>query len=791
MWGLVGKSALPSASRLPALGSSAFAPGKTEGWRSLAQRLGLKERTPICTANASVSAAPASRVSAPRSLSVRRHLPSANASFPSSLSPVRPRFFSNAKAELDYGYQSSTDYREETQTSAASGGAPPHRPDSTSSFSSVPPPPVYSGQALPPLSSSDSCPHPYSPSSYSADFGPVTSPREQAFPPSYQSPYAYSQGFAPPYSSPSSSPNAFPPPPKQDGSYSVYGSENASGFGVPSYGAYGQPAVPYNGQANGAYAPAGSYAPTAAPRWAPGPSGGFQRGPAGYEGPQRGRSNDMSWRHSQWGQDGGAGRRGRYETGNMGANLVEPRWNEEQLAPIRKEFYVEHPSVASRSDEEIAAFLDANAMRVDGQAPTPRPIFSFEETGFPAAIQSQLKKMNFTEPTAIQKIGWPTALSGRDMIGIAQTGSGKTLGFLLPGLVHASAQPPLAPGHGPIVLVLAPTRELAMQIRHECMRFTEGLSLSASSVEDGTAAPQDDRDRVRFRTACVYGGVPRQGQAAELRSGAEILIATPGRLIDFLDLGVTNLKRVSYIVLDEADRMMDMGFEPQVRKIFSQVRPDRQTLLWSATWPKEVRGLASEFCRTKVVKLQVGKADLQANANVTQRVEVVSSNQLQQRLLSVLQDEVAGHKTLIFCETKRQCDQLCRELRYRQLRALAIHGDKEQRERDRILHDFRRGDCEILLATDVASRGLDIQDIKFVINYDVPKNIESYIHRIGRTGRAGNKGTAISFFQYDFYSPEKVTMARKISEVMRAVGQDPPEELQRIGASRASSRSRM
>ncbi|CBZ55232.1 putative DEAD/DEAH box helicase [Neospora caninum Liverpool] len=693
-----------------------------------------------------------------------------------------------SRTERDYQYASDSTYPGETHSDASAGSVHPHGAD-PSSFASVAPP-TYAGQALPPLASS-SCPYPYSPSSYSPDLGPVTS-SEQASPHSHPHP-TYPPGYPAAYSPPQPLHHAYPPP-KQDG-YSVYGGLNATGFGAPTYHPHGHAPSPYGSQEGSPYPAPGGYNPNpaypggpgAAPGWTSGPGAGPRRIPQspGF-GDQRARGPDTPWRHSQLGQDGG-NRRGRYDAGTMGSHLVEPKWSEEQLAPIKKDFYVEHPSVASRTEDEVAAFLEANAMRIDGQEPTPRPVFSFEEAGFPAPIQNQLKKMNFAEPTAIQKIGWPTALSGRDMIGIAQTGSGKTLGFLLPGLVHASAQPPLAPGQGPIVLVLAPTRELAMQIRHECMRFTEGLALS-SSAEDQEGG---QRSGVRFRTACVYGGVPRQGQATELRNGAEILIATPGRLIDFLDLGVTNLKRVSYIVLDEADRMMDMGFEPQVRKIFSQVRPDRQTLLWSATWPKEVRGLASEFCRTRVVKLQVGKADLQANANVTQRVEVVSSNQLQHRLLSVLQEDIAGQKTLIFCETKRQCDQLCRELRYRQLRALAIHGDKEQRERDRILHDFRKGDCEILLATDVASRGLDIHDVKFVINYDVPKNIESYIHRIGRTGRAGNKGTAISFFQYDFYSPEKVTMARKICEVMRSVGQEPPPELEKIGAPRASSRSRM
>ncbi|KFH09795.1 putative ethylene-responsive RNA helicase [Toxoplasma gondii VAND] len=784
MWGLASQARSRSA-RVAGPGPCRFASRKSESLRTIFPTVFPREGSGAPRGPSRVSAS-VSRV-APRLPSW--HCRPAPAGSPDSYRvafyqylsafPSTRLFSSMPRSETDPQYASGGSSPE--HPGAAGGNGPAYYSDPKSSFASVNPP-AYTGQALPPLSS-DSCPYPYSPSSYSPDLGPVTSPSDQAFPPSYDP--SYSQGQPHAYAPLQPPHNAYPPP-KHDPSYSVYGGQNATGFGAPAYSPPA-PCPSYGAQAGAPYPPPGGYAPnpgypgSPAGPWASGPGAGPRRGHAPGYGDQRSRGTEAPWRHSQLSQDGS--RRGRYDAGAMGSHLVEPKWSEEQLAPIEKDFYVEHPSVASRTDEEVAAFLEANAMRIDGQEPKPRPVFSFEETGFPTAIQNQLRKMNFAEPTAIQKIGWPTALSGRDMIGIAQTGSGKTLGFLLPGLVHAAAQPPLAQGQGPIVLVLAPTRELAMQIRHECMRFTEGLSLASS--ED----PQ--RADTKFRTACVYGGVPRQGQATELRNGAEILIATPGRLIDFLDLGVTNLKRVSYIVLDEADRMMDMGFEPQVRKIFSQVRPDRQTLLWSATWPKEVRGLASEFCRTRVVKLQVGKADLQANANVTQRIEVVSSNQLQHRLLSVLQEEVTGQKTLIFCETKRQCDQLCRELRYRQLRALAIHGDKEQRERDRILHDFRKGDCEILLATDVASRGLDIQDVKFVINYDVPKNIESYIHRIGRTGRAGNKGTAISFFQYDFYSPEKVTMARKICEVMRSVGQEPPADLEKIGAPRAPSKSRM
>jgi len=375
--------------------------------------------------------------------------------------------------------------------------------------------------------------------------------------------------------------------------------------------------------------------------------------------------------------------------------------------------------------------------------------------------------MNFTEPTTIQKQGWPIAMSGRDMVAVAQTGSGKTLGFMLPAIVHINAQPPLRAGDGPVALVLAPTRELAMQIQEDAERFGESS---------------------RLRSCAVFGGVPRYQQVQELRRGVEIIVATPGRLIDFLEQGTTNLKRVSYLVFDEADRMLDMGFEPQMRKIVSQLRPDRQTLLWSATWPKEVQSLARDFCREDPVKVVVGNTELQASKNVTQEVIVTPDVDKKHKFMDWLKQNGAnGERILIFCETKRGADQLCREMRYQQYSALSIHGDKEQRERDRILADFKAGRCTVMIATDVAQRGLDVKDIKYVINYDAPKNIEDYIHRIGRTGRASAKGTAVTFFSYDYYTPDKVRMAKGIVQSMQQLGQVPPQAILDISALSVSS----
>jgi ATP-dependent RNA helicase DDX5/DBP2 len=214
---------------------------------------------------------------------------------------------------------------------------------------------------------------------------------------------------------------------------------------------------------------------------------------------------------------------------------------------------------------------------------------------------NEVKAQGFSAPTAIQSQGWPMALSGRDVVGIAETGSGKTLTYCLPAIVHINAQPLLAPGDGPIVLVLAPTRELAVQIQQEVAKFGKSS---------------------RIRNTCVYGGVPKGPQVRDLARGVEVLIATPGRLIDMLESGKTNLRRVTYLVLDEADRMLDMGFEPQIRKILSQIRPDRQTCMWSATWPKEVRQLASDF-QNDFIQVNIGSLELSANHNIQQIVEIM------------------------------------------------------------------------------------------------------------------------------------------------------------------------
>lgn len=462
----------------------------------------------------------------------------------------------------------------------------------------------------------------------------------------------------------------------------------------------------------------------------------------------------------------GMGKKGGDRMGGLGGNLKDINWGRETLVPFVKNFYREHDNIRRQSDPEVEEYRKSQDMTVISynNEPAPKPIRSFEEAGFPDYVMQSIYKAGFQKPSGIQQQGWPVALSGRDMIGIAETGSGKTLAFLLPAIVHINAQTPLARGDGPIGIVLAPTRELAVQIHGESEKFC-------------SSGPRSVRHTV------VYGGVPKGPQCKDLRDGVHIVVATPGRLIDLLEMQATNLRRVTYLCLDEADRMLDMGFEDQVRKICGQIRPDRQTLLWSATWPKTVSNLARDLCREQPVHITIGSLDLKANHRIAQKCEFFRGyNTMQEkrhRLNAILKDLMQasqttgqGQKVIIFCETKRGCDELTRDMRISGIPALSIHGDKSQTERDWVLSEFRAGRQPILLATDVAARGLDVKDIRVVINYDFPNNIEDYVHRIGRTGRAGASGTSVSFIEMG-----KFRMANDLIKILQEAQQEVPQEL--------------
>ncbi|XP_014287496.1 ATP-dependent RNA helicase p62 isoform X2 [Halyomorpha halys] len=458
------------------------------------------------------------------------------------------------------------------------------------------------------------------------------------------------------------------------------------------------------------------------------------------------------------GKIGGGGFKGRVNKKNdqddFGSGLRAVDWEDHSLSNFKKDFYCPHPNVLNRPYSEVQRYRESKDILIRGVAdPSLNPIQYFEEGNFPEYVANNIKKMGFDFPTAIQAQGWPIALSGKNMVGIAQTGSGKTLAYILPAVIHIKNQPRVQRGDGPIALVLAPTRELAQQIQTVASQF-------------GGACGQ--------KSVAVFGGAPKGPQARDLERGVEIVIATPGRLIDFLARGTTNLRRCTYLVLDEADRMLDMGFEPQIRKIMQQIRPDRQVLMWSATWPKEVKALAEDFLQ-EYVQVNIGSLELAANHNIQQIVEVCEEGDKQAKLNNLL-EEIGNEKlerTIIFVETKKKVEAIANGLKRVGWPAVCIHGDKSQNERDYVLRDFRRGKSLILVATDVAARGLDVEDVMFVINYDFPNSSEDYIHRIGRTGRSNASGTA-----YTFFTSANQKQARDLVAVLTEAKQTISPELQ-------------
>lgn len=376
--------------------------------------------------------------------------------------------------------------------------------------------------------------------------------------------------------------------------------------------------------------------------------------------------------------------------------------------------------------------------------------------------------LGFSAPTPIQAQAWPMLLAGKDLIGIASTGSGKTLAFALPGAAHALAQTaPLGRGDGPLCLVLAPTRELAMQIDVECRKLFTALKAAHA------AAPT-------LRSLCVFGGTQRGAQLSSMQASPTFVVATPGRLLDLLNTGTVGLKRVVFAVLDEADRCLDMGFEPQIRNIFEFVRKDRQTSMFSATWPKDVQQLAFDFTAAgpKTVRVQIGSDELHANSAVTQHLQFVKTDADKFPQLRLLLQRFQDQRVLIFVKRRVDADDLERKLKAGGFRkAYAFHGDKEQTERMEVLDRFRKTSTGgILVATDVASRGLDVKELDVVINYDFPMTLEDYVHRIGRTGRAGATGDAFSFITK---KEEQLNpwVAQELVDLMLAAKQQVPMEL--------------
>ncbi|ORX79700.1 DEAD-domain-containing protein [Basidiobolus meristosporus CBS 931.73] len=412
----------------------------------------------------------------------------------------------------------------------------------------------------------------------------------------------------------------------------------------------------------------------------------------------------------------------------------------------------------------------------------PGPIESFSDSNLDELLLSNIELARYNTPTPVQKHSVTIVGTGRDLMACAQTGSGKTGGFLFPILSECFKTGPVAAeseqssmGHSfyrpkkayPTALILAPTRELASQIFEEARKFSY---------------------RSWVKPCVAYGGADIGQQKRQIERGCDLLAATPGRLVDLIERGCISLAKIKYLVLDEADRMLDMGFEPQIRRIVEEEdMPSvygRQTLMFSATFPKDIQMLARDFLK-EYIFLSVGRVG-STSENITQRIEYVEDEDKRSVLLDILGSETSseGNLTLIFVETKRMADALCDFLLYCNTPATCIHGDRTQRERERALGTFRTGKTPIMVATAVAARGLDIPNVTLVINYDLPTDVDEYVHRIGRTGRAGNMGIATSFFNRG-----NKGIAKQLIEILNEANQEVPEWLKIVSRENNFGRS--
>ncbi|XP_065338864.1 ATP-dependent RNA helicase DDX42 [Cloeon dipterum] len=419
---------------------------------------------------------------------------------------------------------------------------------------------------------------------------------------------------------------------------------------------------------------------------------------------------------------------------------------------FEKNFYIEHEEIHGMSRSTAIDLRSKLGVKVTGPSP-PKPVTSFGHFNLEENLMKVIRKSEYTQPTPIQSQAIPTALSGRDIIGIAKTGSGKTAAFVIPMITHIMDQKPLKEGEGPIALILAPTRELSQQIYQEAKKFGKAYNL---------------------QVVCCYGGGSKWEQSKALEAGAEIVVATPGRMIDLVKMKATNLQRVTYLVLDEADRMFDMGFEPQVRSICNHVRPDRQTQLYSATFKKRIEKLARDILSdpVRIVQGDVGEA----NQDITQFVKLLNAPTAKWTwLLANLVEFQSAGSVLIFVTKKANAEEVANNLKLKENEVLLLHGDMDQAERNKVITSFKRKEVNILVATDVAARGLDIPHIRTVINYDIARDIDTHTHRIGRTGRAGEKGTA-----YTLVTDKDKEFVGHLVRNLEGAAQEVPEDLMEL-----------
>ncbi len=446
---------------------------------------------------------------------------------------------------------------------------------------------------------------------------------------------------------------------------------------------------------------------------------------------------------------------------------------------FEKDFYsMYQPKWLSQLSQEEVTKMRKALLEDGGVAgkDVPPPISKWTDCGFPEDLLASLARAGYDKPFPIQAQTLPIILSGRDCFACAKTGSGKTAAFVLPMLRHVRDQRPLYFNEGPVALVLVPTRELAVQIAEEVAKFGRAFK-KGDRTEVDPVTGQTLYKINRVRCVAVYGGAPISEQIAQLKAGAEAVVATPGRMIDLLCANagkVTNLRRVTYLVIDEADRMFDLGFEPQIARIIDNTRPSRQCVLFSATFPRTVEALAKSILKHRPVEVIVGGKSV-ASGTITQAVHIVKEDEKFLKLLEVLGKWYLTGSILIFTDTQDSVTQLQRKLREAAYPVLGLHGGMAQNERESIITDFKGRPGErtnkILVATSLLARGLDVPGLVLVINYVVPSHQEDYVHRIGRTGRAGAKGTAITFI-----TPEEeehsIYLCRAFRDAKAAVPKD-------------------
>lgn len=428
-----------------------------------------------------------------------------------------------------------------------------------------------------------------------------------------------------------------------------------------------------------------------------------------------------------------------------------------EYLPFRKNFYVEVPELSRLTDEDVKQIRESmEDIKVIGQA-CPKPITCWAQCGLTRKMMDILKKSQYSNPTPIQAQAIPAIMSGHDVLGIAKTGCGKTLSYLLPMFRHILDQPKLKRGDGPIAVVIIPTRELATQICNDALKFTKSLGL---------------------RIVAVYGGPNISEQIGMLKQGAEIVICAPGRMIEILGVNggrVTNLNRCTFLVLDEADRLFDMGFEKQIKIITDLIRPDRQTVMLSATFPKNMEAHARKFLR-KPIEIQVGGRSVVCK-DVKQYVEIIDQDDKFLRLLEILQQHISeSTSAIVFVSKQEKADSLLDDLMQAyDPNCLVLHGGIDKDDRISTFASFKAGQAKVLVATSVAARGLDVKNCICVVNYDCPNHYEDYVHRCGRTGRAGNKG-----FAYTFITPEQGNHAADIIKAFQLSENPVPVELQKL-----------